>query len=90
MALAQLPGHVRATFTFFLTQDQSGLEMALALNDLRVVLDFPAEGDPRAVARAIGMAEDHLDGWRFMTEAETADYIERRNRGDIDDLVEEL
>lgn len=88
MSLAPLPGHVRATFTFFLIQDASDLEMALAVNDLKVILDFPNELDPAAFARAIGMHPDTVDGWRFMTADEVADYIERRNQGDIDDTEE--
>ena len=88
LSLAPLPGQVRATFTFFLVQDASDLEMALAVNDLKVILDFAEEPDPAAVARAVGLHPDTVDGWRFMTAEEVADYIERRNRGDIDGTEE--
>lgn len=88
MAFAPLPDHVRATFTFFLIQDASGLEIALAVQDLKVIVDFPNEPDPAAVARAVGMKPDTVNGWRFMTADEVADYIERRDAGDIDDTEE--
>ncbi|MDX3805130.1 MAG: hypothetical protein QHC89_01750 [Bosea sp. (in: a-proteobacteria)] len=63
--------------------------MSVSVNDLPVSLEF-GEGSAQAVARAVGLPDDHFEGWRFMSAEETADYIERRNAGEIDDLVEEV
>ncbi len=86
----RLPARMRVTYTLFMTSDATGLEMAVAINDLPVHLAFANDAMPAAVAKALGLHGDHFDDWRFMTDAETKDYIERRNCGELDDLVEEV
>lgn len=86
----RLPAHMRVTYTLFMTSDATGLEMAVAINDLPVHLAFSNDALPTAVAEALGLNAGHFDDWRFMTDAETKDYIERRNSGELDDLVEEV
>ncbi|PZR82558.1 MAG: hypothetical protein DI537_36425 [Stutzerimonas stutzeri] len=89
LSLAPLPSHVRVTYTFFLVSE-TGQEMAIAVNDLSVNLDFSVEVSTSELVKLLNLdlAPNLFDGFRFMTEAETADYIERRNRGDIDDTEE--
>lgn len=85
----RLPAHMRVTYTLFMTSDATGLEMAVAIKDLPVHLVFADDAMPAAVAKALGFSSDHFDSWRFMTAAETADYLKHRDDGDRDDLVEE-
>jgi hypothetical protein len=85
----RLPAHMRVTYSLFMTSDSTGLEMTVAIKDLPVHLAFSGDAMPAAVAKALGFSEGHFEDWRFMTAAETADYIKRRDDGDIDDLVEE-
>lgn len=86
----RLPAHMRVTYSIFMTCDATGLEMTVAVNDLPAHLAFSNDASPQAIGAAVGFNRDHFEGWRFMTAEETADYIERRNRGDIDDFVEEV
>lgn len=86
----RLPAHMRVTYTLFMTSDASGLEMAVEIKELPVHLAFTDDALPSAVAKALGFREGHFESWRFMTAAETAEYIKRRDRGDLDDLVEEV
>ena len=86
----RLPAHMRVTYTLFMTSDATGLEMAVSFKELPVHLAFADDAMPAAVAKARGFSEEHFQSWRFMTAAETADYIQRRDDGDLDDLEEEL
>jgi hypothetical protein len=86
----RLPAHMRVTYTLFMTSDATGLEMAVAIKELPVHLAFADDALPAAVAKALGFREGHFEDWRFMTAAETADYLKRRDDGDLDDLVEEV
>lgn len=86
----RLPAHMRVTYTLFMTSDATGLEMAVAINDLPVHLAFKNDAFPAEVATALGLDAGHFDDWRFMTAGETRDYIERRNSGELDDLIEEV
>ncbi len=86
----RLPAHMRVTYTLFMTSDATGLEMAVAIKELPVHLAFTDDALPAAIAKALGFSEEHFANWRFMTAAETADYLRRRDDGDLDDLVEEV
>lgn len=85
MTHTPLPGHVRATYSIFLTSDSLGLEVEASIKNLPVNLGFSNDAVPKDVASALGLSADHFDGWRFMTADEVADYIKRRDSGDIDD-----
>lgn len=86
----RLPAHMRVTYTLFMTSDATGLEMTVRIKELPVHLAFTDDALPSAVAKALGFREGHFESWRFMTAAETADYLKRRDEGDHDDLVEEV
>jgi hypothetical protein len=86
----RLPAHMRVTYTLFMTSDATGLEMAVAIKELPVHVAFADDALPAAIAKALGFRSDHFESWRFMTAAETADYLKRRDEGDLDDLVEEV
>lgn len=86
----RLPAHMRVTYSLFMTSDSTGLEMTVAIKDLPVHLAFSGDAMPAAVAKALGFDADHFESWRFMTAEETADYLKRRDDGDLDDLEEEV
>lgn len=84
----KLPGHVRATFTFYL-MGPYGVEIAAAVKNMTHVATFAEDASGPEFMRAMGMNPDLAEDFRFMTAEETADYLARQDNDDsTDDEVE--
>lgn len=76
--IIEAPEGAEFEVSFFLTSDESGLEIKLALGGMTILVDFTNKADAGKLAEHFnldGLASD----WRLMTRDEISDY-KRRER----------
>lgn len=83
----RLPEGCECGLAFFVTSDETGLEVKARIDGLPIFPAFTAEPDAVKLLKALSVDVAPLEGlasdWRFMTRAEIADY-KRRERRDED------